>query len=112
MKYIECFSCRQKGHSSNCPQRALFCMKRRINHPGESKIRLQQVKKVTPGVIKPGAVEGKPVKNILLDTGCSRTMVKRELVPEENILQGEAVAIRCAHGDTVLVPISAGTGKD
>ena len=30
LKDIECFNCRQKGHySSNCPQRALFCMERK-----------------------------------------------------------------------------------
>ena len=30
----------------------------------------------------------------------------RDLVPEENLLAGEAVAIRCAHGDTVLYPLA------
>ena len=42
----------------------------------------------------------------LLDTGCSRTLVHRDLVPESKIQQGEAVAIRCAHGDTVLYPLA------
>ena len=64
---------------------------------------MQQIK-VSPGVIKPGAVEGKEIKIILLDTGCSRTMVKKDLVPEEKNLQGKAVAIRCAH--TVLYPLT------
>ena len=49
-----------------------------------------------------GAVEGTAVDNILLDTGCSRTLVRQELVPRRKIVEGEAVAIRCANGDTVL----------
>ena len=41
-----------------------------------------------------------------MDTGCSRTLVRRDLVSEESLLAGEAVAIRCAHGDTVLYPLA------
>ena len=55
-----------------------------------------------------GAVEGTAaaVENILLDTGCSRTLVHQELVPRRKMLEGEAVAIHCAHGDTVLYPLA------
>ena len=53
-----------------------------------------------------GAVEGTAVDSILLDTGCSRTLVRQELVPRRKMLEGEAVAIRCAHGDTVLYPLA------
>jgi len=68
------------------------------------------------GIAKPGIVEGTAVSDILLDTGCSRTLVRKELVPREKLLDGEAVAIRCAHGDTVLfhvveVEIDMGGGK-
>ena len=28
------------------------------------------------------------------------------MVPKENILEGESVTIRCAHGDTVLYPVA------
>ena len=54
-----------------------------------------------------GSVEGRQVEGILLDTGCALTMVRKELVPEEKILMGDAVTIRCAHGDTVLYPLAA-----
>ena len=54
-----------------------------------------------------GLVEGCPTDSILLDTGCSRTMVQRRLVPEGKMLPGEAVTIRCAHGDTVLYPLAS-----
>lgn len=59
-----------------------------------------------PGVVKRGVVEGKEVDNILLDTGCSRTLVHQDLVPESKIQESEVMAIRCAHGDTVLYPLA------
>ena len=45
-------------------------------------------------------------QEILLDTGCSQSLVRREFVLAERILDGEAVAIRCAHGDTILYPMA------
>lgn len=51
-------------------------------------------------------MEGKEVSDILLDTGCSRTMVHRDLVPEGKQLEGEAVTICCAHGDVSLYPLA------
>ena len=39
--------------------------------------------------------------DVLLDTGASRTMVRKELVSEDE-LTGEETTIRCAHGDVVL----------
>ena len=55
--------------------------------------------------MRSGTVEGKYVKNILLDTGCSKTLVHQKLVPEEAFL--EATTVCCANGDSV-VPL----GKD
>ena len=57
-------------------------------------------------ILRSGKVEGTQVKDILLDTGCSRTLVRKDLVSEDSLLAGEAVAIRCAHGDTVLYPLA------
>ena len=59
-----------------------------------------------PGVVKSGKVEGETVDDIFLDTGCSRTLVHRKLVPKEKAQDGGGVAIRCAHGDTVLYPLA------
>ena len=42
-------------------------------------------------VYQKGWVEGQSVEKVLLDTGCSRTMVKRDLVPQHKILEGDAV---------------------
>ena len=53
-----------------------------------------------------GRVEGIHVDQIVFDTGCSRTMVRRDLVPENKLIEGDAVTIQCAHGDTVLYPVA------
>ena len=53
-----------------------------------------------------GVVEGRYVGDILLDTGCSRTLVRRALVPDKKMQEGDVVTIRCAHGDTVLYPVA------
>ena len=111
LKDIECFNCHKKGHySSNCPARekpatGMFCMERRMDHQGQSVLTKSKVRG-NPCVPKTGAVEGKEVERILLDTGCSRTLIRKDLVPQHKLLHGEAVAIRCAHGDTVLYPLA------
>ncbi len=46
------------------------------------------------------------MKEIVLDTGCKRTMVRHDLVPFDKIIQGDAATIRCAHRDTVLYPLA------
>ena len=46
------------------------------------------------------------MESIVLDTGCSRTLVRSNLIPQDKVLEGEVVAIRCAHGDTVLYPLA------
>lgn len=51
-------------------------------------------------------MEGHHVVYILLETGCSKTLVREQLVLEEKLLEGQAVTIRCAHGDTVLHPLA------
>jgi len=105
-KDIECFNCHRKGHYSfNCPHNALFCTERRADPRGHS-FASRRSGIAQPGTLKQGIIEGKSVKDILLDTGCSRTLVRQDLVPENKIKKGEAVAIRCAHGDTVLYPLA------
>ena len=44
-------------------------------------------------------------KKVVLDTGCSQTMVHKDLVPQDKIAEGDAVTTRCAHGDMVLYPL-------
>eukprot|EP00731_Ephydatia_muelleri_P013996 Em0007g1306a len=74
-----------------CPNKAMFCgLKRGSN----------------PSLQRPGALEGKHVKDILLDTGCSKTLVRQELVPEGKMLPGKTTTIHCVHGDIVLYPVA------
>ena len=53
-----------------------------------------------------GVVEGLMVEDIVLDTGCSKTLIHHALMPRKKMLQGEAVTIRCAHGDNALYPLA------
>ena len=87
---IMCYHCKKLGHvSSRCPEReALFCFEDRDFAGSE--------------LCQKGLVEGRKVSRILLDTGCSRTMVNQRCISSEKILDGKMVSIRCAHGDTRL----------
>ena len=90
-KPVKCYNCGEPGHiSTKCPERAsYYCM----DSKGHSAAR-------------EGFVDGTTVTDILLDTGCTRTMVREELVAENKLLPGEAVTVLCAHGDTVLYPLA------
>ena len=46
---------------------------------------------------------GVPV-TITIDTGASRTLVRRDLVPEESIRRDKTIGIICAHGDEKTYP--------
>ena len=88
---IVCYNCGQKGHiSPKCPNNAFFCGTRNKRQ----------------GTKCHGVVEGRYVSDILLDTGCSRTLIRKELVPAKKVQEGYVVTIRCAHGDTVLYPLA------
>ena len=86
---VKCYNCQQRGHIAiNCPSNALFCEGRPVSTKRQ------------------GMVAGKKVNDVVLDTGCSQSMVRRDLVPEGTQLLGEAVTVRCAHGDLVLYPLA------
>ena len=89
LRYYNCGGVGHRAHQ--CPGNALFCQ-------GRGWLRRQ-------GLTFHGKVEGQVADNILLDTGCSKTVVWRELVPREKILH-EQVPIWCAHGDTVMYPLA------
>ena len=50
-------------------------------------------------VLRSGFVEGNKVQDIVLDTGCSRTMIRSGLIPTTKLLD-DAVMVQCAYGDT------------
>eukprot|EP00731_Ephydatia_muelleri_P011389 Em0006g283a len=49
---------------------------------------------------KAGVVEEQMVEDIVLDTGCSKTLIHHALVPRKKMLQGEAVTIRTDSKDS------------
>ena len=73
---LRCYNCGKEGHiAMQCLSKALFCGGGR----GLSTTRT-------------GVVENKKVEDILLDTGCTQTMVRQDLVQEGRLLEGEAMA--------------------
>ena len=77
---MKCFNCQQKRHlTASYPHGAMFCSKGRVDYKGNSAVRQAPVAS-TQGLGVLGKVEGIPVKSILLDTGCSRTLVRSNLV--------------------------------
>ena len=52
------------------------------------------------------------VGDIVLDMGCSHTMVRKELVDEEKTLEGRAVTAStlCSRGYSAVSPSSGGAG--
>jgi len=43
---------------------------------------------------------------LLLDTGCSKTMIEASLVPAEKIDKVKVISMQCAHGDIKQYPIA------
>ena len=89
---IHCYNCGKKGHiSRNCSSNALCGME------------WEEV-----GLKRRGTVEGTEVRDIMLDTGCTRTMVQGDLISKDKIhvLEGKSAVVRCAHGDTVLYSLA------
>ena len=79
-KKQKCFNCRGIGHiAAECPSDAMFCKERRV--PIQKSERLPPRQELT---LK-GEVEGNIVEDMLLDTGCSQTLVRQELVTEDRL---------------------------
>jgi hypothetical protein len=83
----------------------MFCVERQSGYAGCLEVRTQW-QPIKRGVYKAGKVKGQLVADILLDTEpwCATII----LVPASSRLEGDVVAICCAHGDTVLYPLARG----
>lgn len=95
-KDVTCWKCFQKGHIAvNCPgAKAMFCDATQ-----------RRKRRSYPRSVQPRLVEGVAVSDNMLDTGSNRTLVKRDLVPAQKLVEGE-IPIRCAHGDIITYPIA------
>ena len=100
---VECCNCHNKGHySAKYPHNALLVECQEVI----TVIAIGQSVVQGPEIFWPGKLEGIQVRDILLDTGCSRTLVHKDLLSKDSLLAGKAVAIRYTHGDTVLCPLA------
>ena len=91
---VRCYNCSEKGHySSSCPKRTLYCGRAKDGADGQDRAR------------RHGTVNGVYCTDILVDTGATQTLVRKDLVADDDILDGE-VTIRCAHGDTASYPLA------
>ena len=101
-KPFVCYNCGGCGHTSRqCPSNALFCGVRSSTSYSARKKRVNQLFRCE------GVVEGQLVNDIVLDTGCSRTLVRSDLLGEENLRQGKTITVQCAHGDVVTYPLAS-----
>ena len=92
------------GHiAMRCPNNALFC--RGVQERASTNVESQSRRKPCHGVTRSGMVNGNLVGDILLDTGCSTTLVRRDLVSDEKLRKGE-VMVHCAHGDMTTYPLA------
>ena len=64
--------------------------------------------KQSGSIQRKGRVEGTEDNDVVLDTGCARTLTHRRLVLDSKMIPGEVTTLRCAHGDTVLYPLAKG----
>ena len=88
---IHCYNCKKAGHiAANCPgECVLLCEKSATVGARPATVDVWQRK---------GTVEGQFVPEIVLDTACKHTMIRKELVPPWKIIEGDIATIRCAHG--------------
>ena len=91
----KCYKCGKVGHIARfCRDKgALLCMENRESLGSKGR------------GVRWCTVEGKRAR-VLLDTGCTRTMVRRHLVPPHKFIEGKGVTVHCAHGDTTFYPVA------
>ena len=100
-KPLVCYNCGGLGHTSRqCPSELLYCGTRKSgNHRGRRQL-------VRQPFHCEGFVEGQFVNDIVLDTGCSRTLVRSDLIGKERLSSEKSVIVQCAHGDAVEYPVA------
>ena len=91
-------SCLKVGHgASRCPTSAATFYGGRAKKP--------KVKDGHSSLCRAGYVEGKEVKDIVLDTSAARTLVRDNLVSRNKCLD-KFVSVQCGHGNNVSYPLA------
>lgn len=57
-------------------------------------------------VSRAGTVDGQDVSDIVLNTGCTHTMISEDLVSHDTLIAGASVQLRCPHGDVITYPLA------
>ena len=93
---VKCYSCNQKGHlAANCHSKSLYC----------DRVATEALPRGQERVHCRGTINGIVCSDILVDTGATKTLVRGDLVSDDDILDGE-ITIRCAHGNIVSYPLA------
>ena len=102
----QCFQCKRFGHlMQNCP----LNRNRPPTASGNPRALLAQScddvawNTHSHKYLRPGTLDGRPVQ-MLIDTGCDKTMVSATLVDHTTVDQQDKVPVLCTHGDTMLYP--------
>ena len=99
-----CFQCGKYGHLMfNCPNKSVPPTSgagRILYAKGCDEVAWNERSRK---YLRRGNLDGRAVQ-MLVDSGCSQTMVSARLVDAPKISSEEKVPILCAHGDTVLYP--------
>ncbi len=101
----QCFHCRQWSHLMfNCPNR------KPLKQSGAEKSNLYAGTCTeiawnleSDKFVRSGTLQGRPVR-MLVDTGCTLTMVRSDFVEADRVNAQEKVSVRCVHGDSVGYP--------